>query len=177
MAIFKKTEDQEMREAMPVRKIEPASAPAPTQAPVVAPRARSASVIGPTMEFKGELTADEDLIIEGLIVGTITHHNKSLTVGEKGRVKANVHANAVVVLGQLVGDIHCEGLVSLSKSSDVVGNIYCGRIIMEDGAKFKGTVEMAETQKASVVPSRPVPVESARGDKHRRAVSQPSNAS
>ena len=165
MAIFKKTEDQEMQEAMSpaprpsVPKVEPKQA---------APRSRNASVIGPTMEFKGDLTADEDLVIEGLIVGTITHHNKHLTVGEKGRVKADVQANGVIVLGQLVGDIHCTGMVSLSKTADVTGNIYCGRIVMEDGAKFKGNVEMGEREPAAAAPTRPVAVESPRPQRARR---------
>jgi cytoskeletal protein CcmA (bactofilin family) len=101
------------------------------------------------MEFKGELSADEDLIIEGLVQGTIKHHNKSLTVGKKGRVKADIHASSVLVLGQLVGDIHSDGTVTLSKGADVVGNIVCGRIAMADGARFKGTIDMEEPRKAS----------------------------
>lgn len=172
MAIFKKTEDQEMHEPV-------SAAPRPTVPrvePTPPPRPRSASVIGPTMEFKGDLTADEDLVIEGLIIGTITHHNKHLTVGEKGRVKADVQANGVIVLGQLVGDIHCTGLVSLSKTADVTGNIYCGRIIMEDGATFKGNVEMGEREPAAAAPTRPVAVDSQPPQRPRRPVQQPANS-
>ena len=175
MAIFKKTEEHERQEAMSVPPVPP-SPSVPKVEPTRAPRARSASVIGPTMEFKGDLTADEDLIIEGLIVGTITHHNKHLTVGEKGRVKADVHANGVIVLGQLVGDIHCAGMVSLSKTADVTGNIFCGRIIMEDGAKFKGNVEMGEREPVTAAPTRPVPVESAPQQRVRRAAQHPGQA-
>ncbi|MCZ6717190.1 MAG: polymer-forming cytoskeletal protein, partial [Gammaproteobacteria bacterium] len=69
-------------------------------------QSKNVSVIGPTMVFKGELSADEDLIIEGQIEGTIAHHEKHLTVGKQGRVKADIHASSVIVLGQLVGDIH-----------------------------------------------------------------------
>lgn len=137
MAIFKKSDDQETYAAEPAPKIEPKSAS----------RSSNVSVIGPTMVFKGELAADEDLIIEGLVEGTIAHHNKHLTVGQKGRVKADIHANSVIVLGQLVGDIHSKGMVSLAKGSDVVGNIYCARVAMEDGAKFKGKVDMGEARK------------------------------
>ncbi len=120
---------------------------------------KNVSVIGPTMVFKGELSADEDLIIEGQIEGTIAHHQKHLTVGKQGRVKADIHASSVIVLGQLVGDIHSNGIVSLAKGADVTGNIYCARIVMEDGAKFKGKIDMGEeAAKVSAVPKESVKV-------------------
>ncbi len=116
-------------------------------------QSKNVSVIGPTMVFKGELSADEDLIIEGQIEGTIAHHQKHLTVGKQGRVKADIHASSVIVLGQLVGDIHSNGIVTIAKGADVTGNIYCARIVMEDGAKFKGKIDMGEeAAKVSAVP-------------------------
>jgi cytoskeletal protein CcmA (bactofilin family) len=121
-------------------------------------QSKNVSVIGPTMVFKGELSADEDLIIEGQIEGTIAHHQKHLTVGKQGRVKADIHASSVIILGQLVGDIHSKGIVSIAKGADVTGNIYCGRIVMEDGARFKGKIDMGEAPKVSAVPKEPVKV-------------------
>ena len=73
-------------------------------------RSKNRSVIEPTLAIKGDLSA---LVIEGHIEGTIAHHKKHLTVGEQGRVKADIHASSVIVLGQLIGDIHSEGIVSL----------------------------------------------------------------
>lgn len=146
MGIFKGSEEDGMSEMASVPRIGESSRPA---------QAKNVSVIGPTMVFKGELTADEDLIIEGEIEGTIAHHQKHLTVGKQGRVKADIHASSVIVLGQLVGDIHCQGMVSLAKGADVTGNIYCGRIVMEDGAKFKGKIDMGESAKVSVIPKEP----------------------
>lgn len=105
-------------------------------------RSKNVSVIGPTMVFKGELSADEDLVIEGTIEGTIAHHKKNLTIGKQGRVTANIHASSVIVEGELNGDIHGEGLVSLAKGATVNGNIYCDRLFMEDGARFNGNIEM-----------------------------------
>ena len=67
---------------------------------------RNVSVIGPTLIFRGELSADEDLVIEGSIEGTIAHHKKNLTIGKKGRVTADIHASAVIVEGELNGDVH-----------------------------------------------------------------------
>ena len=115
-------------------------------------RFQNVSVIGPTLVIKGELSADEDLVIEGQIEGTIAHHKKHLTVGEQGRVTGDIHAHSVIVLGQLIGDIHSEGMVSLAKGADVTGNITCVRIAVEDGARWKGKIEMREeTPKAKNV--------------------------
>jgi hypothetical protein len=63
-------------------------------------RSKNVSVIGPTLVFKGELSADEDLVIEGDIEGTIAHHKKHLTIGKQGRVKADIHASSVIVEGR-----------------------------------------------------------------------------
>jgi cytoskeletal protein CcmA (bactofilin family) len=102
------------------------------------------------------LSADEDLIIEGQIEGTIAHHEKHLTIGKQGRVHADIHASSVIVEGKLEGDIHSEGLVSLAKTSDMIGNIYCGRIVMEEGARFAGKIDMGKAKPAA--PKEPAQV-------------------
>jgi cytoskeletal protein CcmA (bactofilin family) len=147
MGIFKMSEDNDRPEVASVPRIAQ-SHPA---------QSRNVSVIGPTLVFKGELSADEDLIIDGHIEGTIAHHKKHLTVGKQGRIKADIHASSVIVLGQVVGDIHSEGMVSLAKGSDVAGNIFCGRIVMEDGARFKGKIDMGGPVKVKeVIKEQPV---------------------
>jgi cytoskeletal protein CcmA (bactofilin family) len=145
MAMFKKTNDDDRRDL--------ASPPRIGQTRPV--RSKNVSVIGPTLVFKGELSADEDLVIEGHIEGTIAHHKKHLTIGRQGRVKADIHASSVIVEGQLVGDIHSEGIVSLANGADVKGDVYCGRIVMEDGARFKGKIDMGEPPKVEV-PKEPI---------------------
>jgi len=110
-------------------------------------RKRSVSVIGPTLIFKGELTANEDLVIEGTIEGSIAHQDKNLTVGKKGRVTADIHAQHVEVLGEVNGDILADKLVTLKSTAVVTGNIVCARIVMEDGACFSGNVEMKRVTK------------------------------
>ena len=115
-------------------------------------RSKNVSVIGPTLVFKGELSADEDLVIEGTIEGTIAHHQKNLTVGKQGRVTADIHASSVLVEGELNGDIHSDGMVSLAKGATVIGNIYCARLVMEDGAQFNGKVEMVRPKPLQVAP-------------------------
>ena len=105
-------------------------------------RTRSVSVIGPTLIFKGELSANEDLIIEGQIDGTIAHQDKNLTVGKNGRVHADIHAQIVEIQGKVDGDIRGDKVVKLTSSAVVNGSIHCGRICMEDGAIFSGTIHM-----------------------------------
>ncbi len=154
MAMFKKSEAD--------RGLDVSSAPKIGEARPI--RAKNVSVIGPTLVFKGELSADEDLVIEGNIEGTIAHHNKHLTIGSQGRVKADIHASSVIVEGQLIGDIHSEGIVSLAKGADVFGNIYCARIVMEDGARFKGKIDMGDKPKV-IVPKEPVQIDPVKAEK------------
>jgi len=151
MAIFKKSnEDDEMDTKSP-----------PTVGDLELDQSQNVSVIGPTLVFKGELSADEDLIIEGQVEGRIAHHKKHLTVGEQGRVTADIQASSVVVLGQLVGNIQSEGTVTLAPTAEVHGDIFCRRIVMEDGARFKGNVDMGDPPTVKAVPHEPV-----RTDKH-----------
>ena len=124
-------------------------------------RTRKTSVIGPTLKFKGELSANEDLIIEGEIEGTIAHQDKNLTVGTEGRVKADIAAKTVEIFGKVEGDIRGEDVVKLAKSAEVSGNIQCGRIVMEDGAHFCGSIEMIRTNKASRNPTT-LPIDNAK---------------
>ncbi len=148
MAIFKKSNHNDGPDI--------ASEPKPGKSRSL--RSKNIAVIGSTLVIKGELSADQDLIIDGHIEGTITHHKKNLTVGETGRVKADIHASSVIVLGQLIGDIHSEGMVSLAKGCDVKGNIFCTRLFVEDGARFKGNIDMGELPKVRV-PKEPVRTE------------------
>lgn len=154
MAMFKKADTHGERDL--------ASPPKIGEARPIRPR--NVSVIGPTLVFKGELSADEDLVIEGNIEGTIAHHKKHLTIGKQGRVKADIHASSVIVEGNLTGDIHSEGIVSLAKGADVTGNIYCGRIVMEDGARFKGKIDMGEKPRVTV-PKEPTQIEPIKAEK------------
>jgi cytoskeletal protein CcmA (bactofilin family) len=116
------------------------SEPAVSQPSAV--RTRNVSVIGPTLVFRGELSADEDLVIQGTIEGTIAHHKKNLTVGKEGRVKADINAASVTIEGQVEGDIHGDDFVELAQSAVVTGNIYSPRIKMADGARFNGSINM-----------------------------------
>lgn len=98
--------------------------------------------IGATIHIKGDVTGDEDLIIHGHVEGKIDLKDYTVIVGPKGRVQANIHAKQVVIEGQLNGDIKGEEKVIIRKTGNVLGNVISPRVTLEDGAMFKGSIEM-----------------------------------
>jgi cytoskeletal protein CcmA (bactofilin family) len=103
------------------------------------------SVLGPTVVFKGELSADEDLLIQGQIEGSIEHNAQHLTIGSQGKVKADVYANHIMVQGEVRGDLYGKQAVIVEASARVRGNIYAPRVALKEGAKFKGSIDMDVT--------------------------------
>ncbi|MFP6837650.1 MAG: polymer-forming cytoskeletal protein [Pseudomonadales bacterium] len=99
-------------------------------------------MIGPTIKIKGDVSGDEDLIIEGTVDGSIELSGHDLTVGQSGHVQANLIATTVRVEGQVTGDITGSEKVIVSKSGRAQGNIVAPRVTLEDGAKFKGSIDM-----------------------------------
>ena len=95
------------------------------------------AVAKPTLAITGNSLG---LVIDGHVEGIIAQHKKRLTVGKQGRVKGQVHASSVTVLGQVNGEIRSDGIVTLARGADVEGNIFCARVFIEDGARFKGQV-------------------------------------
>ena len=122
-----------------------------------------ASVLGPTLRFKGELLADEDLLIQGQVEGSIDH-SQSLTIGTEGSVKGNIRARTVTVDGTVEGDVHGVESVTIRETARVRGNIFAPRVGLADGAKFTGRIDMETAPAAaSAVPKRtgdkPVPAQ------------------
>jgi cytoskeletal protein CcmA (bactofilin family) len=103
--------------------------------------AEKMSVFGPTLRFKGELKAQEDLKIEGRIEGTIQHQQR-VVVGAKGEVVATVTAASIDVEGKVQGDIHAKKSVKVSQSAVVRGNIRAPSVSITEGANFNGSVSM-----------------------------------
>lgn len=101
------------------------------------------SILGPTIHFKGELSADEDLVINGTIEGSITRMQR-LTIGREGTVHANVDAQLVVVEGTMQGDVHAAKSVAVAQTAHMVGNITAPSVTILEGAKFNGSVDMSE---------------------------------
>jgi cytoskeletal protein CcmA (bactofilin family) len=107
------------------------------------------SVLGPSLRFKGELIADEDLVIQGHVEGSILH-TRSLTIGAQGRVQGDVKARRITVEGTVSGDLYALEGVTLRQGALVVGNLYSNKISISEGAKLNGRVDM---DKAPTVPT------------------------
>mgnify|MGYP001555710681 CR=1 FL=1 len=101
-----------------------------------------AAVIGKSVQIRGEVKGNEDLLVEGLVEGTITLNDNRLTVGANARVQANVSARDVVVQGTLQGDAHATGRVELRAGSHMTGDIHASRLSIEENAIFSGKVEL-----------------------------------
>ena len=113
-----------------------------SEAPRSAGGSRDAAVIGPSIHIDGDVRGEEDLLIEGEVNGTVQLKNNSLTIGPNGKVRADVSANSVYVDGYMEGDLFGSERVHIRKSAQVHGNVTSPRVSLEDGAKFKGSIEM-----------------------------------
>jgi cytoskeletal protein CcmA (bactofilin family) len=124
----------------------PESSPARTESSPprssAAPMSRDAAVIGPSIHIDGDVRGEEDLLIEGEVSGTVQLKNNSLTIGPQGKVTADVYAHSIYVDGYLEGDLYGAERVHIRKSAQVKGNVTSPRVSVEDGAKFKGAIEM-----------------------------------
>jgi cytoskeletal protein CcmA (bactofilin family) len=99
-------------------------------------------MIGPSISLKGDVTGDEDLMIQGRIEGKVKLTKHNVTIGPEGRVKADVHGRTVVVEGQVEGDLRGEEQIILRRTAKVEGSITAPRVTLEDGAVFRGGIEM-----------------------------------
>ncbi len=100
------------------------------------------SVIGPTIEIKGELNAEENLLIQGKIEGTINHKSKILVIGSEGSIKANINGSRVVIEGSVEGDIKGSEATVIKSNARMKGDIFSPRVGIEEGAQFKGSIDM-----------------------------------
>jgi len=130
--------------------------------------ARRPSVLGKTLTFKGELWADEDLVLQGRVEGTI-HHTQSLTVGPDGVVIGDVHARGIVVEGTVEGDLHGSVSVLVAATAKVRGNIVAPRVGIMEGATFNGGVDMSGADAVAAEHTR-----ASRTDADAVALSEPS---
>ena len=106
-------------------------------------------MIGPTINIKGDVTGDENLVIEGTVEGKVDLGSKDVTIGASGKVKANIFASVIKVEGEVQGDMTGAEKVVISKTGMVQGNIEAPRVTLEDGAKFKGSIDMDPAGKAT----------------------------
>jgi cytoskeletal protein CcmA (bactofilin family) len=102
------------------------------------------ATIGKSVQIRGEVKGSEDLLVDGVVEGTITLTESRLTVGPNAKVKANVSARDVVVVGSLDGDIQATGRVELRSGANLVGDIHAVRLSIEENAMFSGKVDLAQ---------------------------------
>jgi cytoskeletal protein CcmA (bactofilin family) len=143
-----------------------AAAPPPAARPAEPTRSRGVATIGPSIAIKGDVTGEEDLVIEGRIEGKILLKANSVTIGRNGRVKANVYANSIMVEGEVEGDLIGKDEVVIRQSGKVKGNVAAPRVVLDSGARFQGSIDMEPTQAARpaeakvekpTVPDKPSP--------------------
>jgi cytoskeletal protein CcmA (bactofilin family) len=125
------------------------------------PRGGSA-VLGKSVIVKGQIFSREDLTIDGEVEGTVELQEHRLTVGPNGKVLAAIKAKEVVVLGTIHGNVETTDKIDIRKDAKLVGDIKTARVVIEDGAYFKGNIDIvrAEVPKPQVAP-KPQPVASA----------------
>ncbi len=128
--------------------------------------ASGAAAIGKSVVVKGDIYSREDLYVDGEVEGAIEVQEHRLTVGPNGRVKANVRAREAVIRGTVHGDIEAADRIDIRKEAKVVGDLRTTRIAVEEGAYFKGSVDVvrrpapapeARESKAAAGPEAPPP--------------------
>jgi len=105
------------------------------------------SILGPTIQFKGELSAEEDLVIHGRIEGSIVHKQR-LTIGRDGTVHASIDAHTVIIDGAVEGNVRAEKSVAVRETARVTGNIAAPAVAILQGAHFNGNVDMSGARAA-----------------------------
>ena len=108
--------------------------------------------IGKSVVINGELSGSEDLTIEGKVDGKIDLRQHVLTIGPHGKIKAQVFAKSVVVMGEVIGNIAATDKINIRESGSVDGDVTAPRIAIFEGARFRGSIDMQQS-KASTVPS------------------------
>lgn len=111
--------------------------------------------IGKAVKINGQIFSKEDLYIDGDVEGTVELHENKLTIGPNGRVQATVRAREVVVLGAIQGNVEASDRIDIRKEARLVGDIKTARIVIEDGAYFKGSIDIVKQE------AKPVPVAAA----------------
>jgi cytoskeletal protein CcmA (bactofilin family) len=125
----------------------PANAPAAIRAN--APTARTLACLGSTIMVKGEITSDEDLQIDGKVEGNISLRGHRLTVGRTAHLNSEINAREVIVYGNASGNLRARDRVEIKKDGQVIGDITTTRISIEDGAYFKGHIEIERSQSSA----------------------------
>jgi cytoskeletal protein CcmA (bactofilin family) len=139
---------QNLREMAPPRPVQVPAAPPAAQMPAPAqPTVRAAAstaAIGPSMYIKGEIRLREELLVDGDVEGHLESESL-LTVGANGKVRANIKAREVVIFGSVRGDVEVTEKIAIRGQGSLIGNIKSAGISIDDGAYFKGSVDIIKS--------------------------------
>src|SRR2546427_7516907 len=116
---------------------------------------RNSASIGKSVTIKGQIFSREDLVVDGEIEGAIELNDHRLTVGPNGRVRAGIKAREIVVLGTIDGNVEALDKIDIRKDAKLIGDIKTARIIIEDGAYFKGSIDIVRNEQAKPAQPRP----------------------
>ena len=142
MGIFGKSEGHPAARPLPSPSPSPSPVPPSPARGTAAPAGASPCLIGAKTRVKGEITGDEDVVVEGHVEGTI-RISRDLRVGRGGTVKATVSAQSVLVAGELIGDCHAAKRVEIEATGRLTGNIHAPRVVIVEGATFRGNSDMS----------------------------------
>ena len=112
---------------------------------------RGQASIGKAVKINGQIYSKEDLYVDGDVEGTIELQEHRLTIGPNGKVHSNVKAREVVILGNIQGNVDASDKLEIRKDARLVGDIKTARIVIEDGAYFKGSIDIVKPELAKAV--------------------------
>lgn len=130
-----------------VKRLTPKAAPAEAEEVP----SQGVAVIGRSIQIKGEVSGEEDILVEGSVEGRILLPNHHLTIGPSGRLQAEASAKVITIEGEVAGNVMAAERVILTKRGSLTGDIKATRLSVEDGAFLKGTVELAPREKEKPV--------------------------
>src|SRR6266852_4498675 len=121
--------------------------------------------LGSSLHVKGDIIGTEDLLIDGSVEGLIELDERKLTVGTTAKLTADITARDVVVYGYVKGNVRASGRIEIKKDGSVIGNLTTAQIMIEDGADFKGSIEIDRGSEREAVSSRAVSAAASAGPK------------
>jgi cytoskeletal protein CcmA (bactofilin family) len=114
---------------------------------------RGSATIGKSVVIKGQILSREDLIVDGEVEGTVELQENRLTIGPNGKLTASVKAREIIVLGTVHGNVEASEKIDIRKDAKLVGDIRTMRIVIEDGAYFKGSIDIIKPEVAKPAPA------------------------
>ena len=136
-----------------IEPIQPASGPRIPVSRDPVERLKERAVIGSAIVIQGEVSGAQDLLVNGRIEGKMSLANQSISVGREGRIKADVYAKLISIEGYVEGTIQGEEKIVLRETGSVRGNLIAPQVVLEEGCRFKGSIDMGDSDDQEEVPA------------------------